>query len=671
MVFAINAPASSSTAVRFLFANVTSSAVVGANVTFNIEAINSSGTIDTSFEQGVTLTVGGSGTGGGLIAIIDGVGTSTISDTVAQNVALGLEDSQSTNLDASAAAHVTFVPDSIARFTLNHPGNMNVGTRLGFVVDQEDRFGNPVSATSTMLYLYTNSTSTNAAFFNASTGGAPVTSTVIALGSTSTIFWYYDDSSGSRTVAVSDNASVPDGAAGIADASDTFMVAPGAVQFVFANVPTNMTVGNSATVNVYAMDSSNNIYPSFNGGVTVTISGSAVGGGLVTLVSGVGTTTVADATAEPVSLGFRDTQNTGLGIGTTTQIAFNPASVAPVASTTPVISSSPSAPSAGGEAPTTPVFFGIKPGVTIMFSGMAYPGASVNVIRKDLGLQAVPVTQVIAAAKDGSFLVKLDNVTRLTGQTYLLSFVDKNGLISQTKAYNVPVQDKLVYGNILAAPTLGFGGSSVVAKGKPVTITGYATPKATVVLFVDGDPAGTVTVNDPSGKYSYAIATDGFATGRHAVWAVQKYEESAVEVSGYMNSLSQNELFIDAATKGTLFTENASGTYTFIPAATGGTAGVFPIAVSQVYAKQAESDFSNQQSFTVSPLANPKLDLNGDGAVTVGDLSIFLSYLKNLNANLTNFHISDLNIVQTLDFNGDGVVDATDLNILLAAIQNP
>ena len=98
---------------------------------------------------------------------------------------------------------------------------------------------------------------------------------------------------------------------------------------------------------------------------------------------------------------------------------------------------------------------------------------------------------------------------------------------------------------------------------------------------------------------------------------------------------------------------------------------VRPVTVGQVYTKQAESDFSNQKSFTVSPLQNPKLDLNGDGAIDIRDLSIFLSYLKNLNANLANFNIVDPSIVQVLDFNGDGVVDVNDLNILSAAILRP
>jgi hypothetical protein len=534
---------------------------------------------------------------------------------------------------------------------------MNVDTRLGYVVGRQDQFGNFVSSGDTVAYLYSNSTSSNAAFFNASTGGTQVTSTLISNGSTSTVFWYYDDTPGSRTVTVSDNPVGPSEIGGIADASDTFMVAPGAVKFIFSNVPSDIAVGNSATINIDAVDSSNNIITSFGGGVTVTTSGSATGGGVVTVTNGVGTTTITDTVAETVTLGFRDTENTGLGVGATAQIIVSPA---------PVIT--PPTPSAPAAAPTQ-VPLGIKPGVDIIFSGMAYPGASVTLISKDLGLLAAPVTRAIPAAADGSFLIQLNNVLRLTGQTYLLSFVDKNGLIAQTKAYNVPERAELMHANILAAPTLGFENSSVVSRGQPLVVTGYATPKATVELFIDGNAAGTILVNDPTGGYSYPLATDNLSLGRHSIWALQKYAQNTLDVWGYTNPTSQDELFVDDSTAGVLLTENASGTYTSFVPGINITRVQGPVTVGPVYTEQAESDFSNQESFTISPLQDPKFDLDGNGVIDVGDLSIFLSYLKNLNADVTSFHITDPTIVKTLDFNGDGVVDVKDLDLLLAAIE--
>jgi len=648
-------------ATKFVFVNNTSSVIAGNDTTFNIEAVDASGTIDPSFEQGVTLTVSGSGSGGGLVSIINGMGTSTISDRTAETVVLGLQDSQSTTLNVSSTASVTFVPGPVTQFILDHPGNMNENTRLGYALGREDQFGNFVSASATIASLYSNATSPDAAFFDAAIGGNQITSTTIFDGSTSTLFWYYDDLLGSRTITASDNSTAPDGATGIADASDTFVVAPGAVKFMFGNIPTSTTVGIPVTLNVYTVDSSNTIYPSFDGGVTVTTSGSATGGGLVAIVNGVGTTTVADATAETVALGFRDTENTGLGAVATAQITINALPLAP---------SIPSFPLAGGGPTSSGPTSGIEPGIVLTFSGMAYPGASVMVIRKDIGTVAAPTTQAIPTAADGSFLITLNNVIRLTGQTYLLSFIDKNGLIAQTKVYNIPALDKLVYGNILAAPTLGFENTSVITKNQPLVITGYATSNATVELFIDGNPAGTVLVKNLSGEYTYTLSTDGLTLGRHAVWAIQTYAQPAVEISGYTNSSSQDEIFVDDSTIGTLITQNASGTYAFALAANETEGGFRPVSVGTQYTKHAESDFSNQESFTVSPLADPKLDLNGDGIVDIGDLGVFLSYLKNLNANLTTFHILDSTIVKALDFNGDGIVDIKDLDMLESAIAS-
>ncbi len=582
-------------AVKFVFANVPGTATAGDTVTFNVEAVDSFGTIDPSFNQDVTVTKTGSAsgapTGGGLVTIINGVGTSTISDTLAETVALALQDTQSAGLNVSSTASVAFSAGPIAKLSLNHPGNMNTGVRLGYVLSSQDQFSNPTSGSSTVVYLYTSSTSTNAAFFSAPTGGTPIATTTILANSTSTQFWYYDTISGTFTITASDNPTAPDGAAGIADATDNLTIAPGAVKFVFANVPGTATAGDTVTFNVEAVDSFGTIDPSFNQDVTVTKTGSASGGGLVDIVNGMATATITDVTAESVVLGLVDSQVTGLGATDARTIAF---------AATPAVGSAPTVPFVG--APIRP-----NPAINITLSGWAYPGASISVLRKDLGLTQPPVLQTLTAPADGSFLVKLNNVIRLTGQTYLLVFADKNGVISETNAVNIPAgQENLFDENIVIAPTVGFGGDSVVSRGAAVVLQGYAEPQSVVTLFVDGNKVGTVVVNDTSGQYRYVFDTTGLSVGRHSV------------------------------------------------------------AATQIYNK-IQSNGSSQQSFTVSPLANPKLDLNGDGTVDIKDISIYLSYLKNLGAGVASFNTADKNLLRVLDLNGDGKLDVQDLSILLHA----
>ncbi len=589
-------------AVKFIFANVPSSATAGDTLTFNVYAADSFDTVDTSFNQDVTVTKTGSAsgapTGGGLVTIINGVGTSTVSDTLAETVNLALQDTQSTGLNVSSTASVAFSAGPVAKLGLNNPGNMNTGTRLAYTVSHKDQYDNPVSASSEVVYLYSSSTSTARAFYDAASGGNQIASTTIQAGSTSTQFWYYDTTAGTYTITVSDNPTAPDGAVGIADAADQTSVVAGAVKFIFANVPSSATAGDTLTFNVYAVDSFDVIDTSFNGGVTVTASGSGSAPGLITLVNGVATTTVTDAAAETVTIGLQDTQGTTLGVSDSKTITF---------SAVPVTPSVTGGTAAGGAVVGVPVK--PNPWVDLTFSGYVYPGAAISLIRKDQGLLQGPVLQTASSKADGSFLLKVNHVIRLTGQTYVLVFADRNGQVSQTRAYNIPAGYE-AFGdeNTIIAPSVGFSGNSVVTKGKYITIQGYAAPKGTVRIFVDGNEAGSVLVNAVSGQYRYSLPTDDLEVGRHSIQARQT-------VGG------------------------------------------------------VQSDGSSQQSFTVSSLANPRLDLNGDGIVSIKDMSIYLSYLKNLGAGIGNLNTIDKNLLRVLDLNGDGALNVQDLSILLAATR--
>ena len=575
------------------------SGMVGVQFTITIQAQDSSNQLVTTYNGGVTLVATGTSvTGGGLANIVNGVGTSTVSTNVAQTVTLALSDTQSTGFDVSSSRLVTFSPGPTAAFTLTHPGSISTGARAAYVVGRKDQFNNLTSGSSTIVYLYSSSTSTTKTFFDAAAGGNQISSTTIPTGSTSTKFWYYDTVPGTFTVTASDNPATPDGAAGIVDATDNLTIAAGAVKFVFANVPATAAAGDTVTFNVEAVDSFGTIDTSFNQDVTVTKTGSASGGGLVDIVNGITATTITDVAAENVTLGLQDTQSTGLGVTDVKTIAFI---AAPAPPTAPAPAPGPAAPSG---VPTRP-----NPGINITFSGWAYPGASISLIRKDLGLAQAPVLQTESAASDGSFSVKLNNVIRLTGQTYILVFADRNGVVSETKAYNISAgKEDFVDDNMVIAPTVGFGGGSVVNKRDSIVIQGYAALKSTVTILVDGNNIGTVTVNNSSGQYRYVLNAADLVIGRHSIAAFQVYNK-------------------------------------------------------------IQSDSSSQQSFAVSPLANPKLDLNGDGVVDIKDISIYFSYLKNLGAGINGFNTIDKNLLRVLDLSGDGKLDVQDLSILLRAAR--
>jgi hypothetical protein len=397
---------------------------------------------------------------------------------------------------------------------------------------------------------------------------------------------------GTYTVTASNNPTSPGGLNGVTDGADnpTVLANPAsAVKFIFANVPASISTGGTATLNIEAVNSSDAIDTSFNQGVTVTLTGSASGGGLINIVDGIATTTITDAVAENVALGLEDTQSTGLGVTDVASIAFV----------------GPPAPVSG---PSTAPSVGRPPTVTNVFSGWAYLGGSISLIIKNVESSAAPIVQPISMANDGSFSVKLSTSTYLVGQTYVLVFTDKTGVVSETKAYNAPAvpQNFNLFNtrNIVIAPTVGFGLNSIVSKGSDVTVQGYAMPKGTVTLWVDGVAIGTITVNNISGQYSYVLSTDKLSDGQHSIAATQTYN------------------------------------------------GV-------------QSSISSQQTFTVSPLANPGLDFAGTGVIGVQDISIYLSYLRDYLSGITNFNTVDPNILRILDLNHDGKVDAQDISILL------
>ncbi|HUX35486.1 MAG TPA: MBG domain-containing protein, partial [Candidatus Paceibacterota bacterium] len=64
------------------------------------------------------------------------------------------------NIATFVPADFTIFAAPTAALSLNHPGNMNTGTRLGYIVSRQDQYGNPTSASSMVVYLQSSSTST-------------------------------------------------------------------------------------------------------------------------------------------------------------------------------------------------------------------------------------------------------------------------------------------------------------------------------------------------------------------------------------------------------------------------------------------------------------------------------------------------------------------------------
>jgi hypothetical protein len=676
------------------------SATVDAPVTVTVQAQDDSGNIDTSNNQSVTLNTTGSATGGGVVSIVNGVGTKNISDIVAQTVNLTLTDTGGTGLNVSSSRSLTFSPGATAQFALSSLGEMSAGTRQMYTVTRKDQFGNGATSGLTKVYLYTASASANAKFYEAASGGSAITFVDITAGSTSTNFWYYDEKAATTTVTVSDNGTSPDGLSGIADASVYQRVVASSIDKFVVNNPGNMfagtrlgysvsrkdaydnlvtsganivylytnssgtnkkfydsssgglavtlaviddgnssanfwyyddepgtwvitvsdnisapdgnsgvkdgaqnvtvslvpivatrlvlqapsvgTVGSPVAISVQAEDNNGNIDTTFAGQVTINLVGAATGGGVVSIVNGVGVSSVTGTSEGVVNLSLTDSGSTGLDVSSVASITF---------SSTPVLQ-----PGFTGGGTSMLVPTPVIGGVTL--SGRAYPGAKLNVLA--IGEDTKIIRQSTIASASGNFDVTFKGIGE-GEKAYGLLVQDKDGRSAQAKTFDINLVSKsntINVLNILVSPTIGFT-RATVTKGDRLTVVGYAAPGATVEFEVDDKPIIEKATADSSGFYKVLLRTGDLELGNHDIRSRQ---------TGVLGKTS---------------------------------------------------DYSPQKVFNVSSLLVPQVDFNNDSKVDVRDWSIFLA----------RWNSKDPNVRILDDLNGDGKVDVSDFSIFARTLR--
>ncbi|MFZ3044157.1 MAG: MBG domain-containing protein [Minisyncoccia bacterium] len=682
-------------ATRFVIEDPTDG-TVDAPITVTIKAEDDSGNVDTTKNTGVFLNTNGSATGGGLVTITNGVGTIAISDHTAQTVHLSLTDTQGTGLNVSSAQDVTFAPGAVAQFSLDNPGDVAAGSRIGYSVARKDQYNNAVTTGATTVYLYSTSTGVNKKFYDAASNGSVITSIVIPNGSSSVGFWAYDEKAGNWFISVSDNASAPDNA-GIADTSDAIAVQPATTAKFLLNDPGNMTantrlgytvtrkdqfdnlvttgvslaylyssstgtttafyaassggapideatindgssssdfwyydetpgtwlvtasdsssapngstgiqdavdsvtvsaipivatrfvilpvstvqIGTPATVTVEAQDDAGNVDTTIQSGVTLIADGSATGAGLVSMVNGVGEITLQDATAETVNLSLSDTQSTHLNVSSTQTVIFSATPVAPARAGVTIT-------------PIAPVAVGVR------LTGRAFPRAQVQILA--VSPEGTNVQGQTIAAANGTFTASLSGVQTGSG-AYGLVAVDSLGRTTQTKVFNAKLTSQYVLlnlDNVLLSPTMGLV-RPTVRQNDTVGFVGMAVPGFTVRAQVDGTLIPQTALAAADGSYKILFSTGTLSLGSHTVRVQQ------TSLGGLL------------------------------------------------------SDYTPQKVFTVTNLVTPQTDFNQDGVINVQDWSIFLSRWSSTN---TATRMLD-------DLNGDGKVDVTDLSIFVRTLK--
>jgi len=682
-------------ATKFIIIDPTDG-TVDAPIAVTVKAVDDLGNVDTTFQSDVTLNASGSATGAGIVNIVNGVGIINISNTAVETVNLSLTDSQTTGLNVDSTQNVIFAVGAVKQFSLDNPGDMSAGSRIGYSVTRKDRYGNIVTSGLTPVYLYGLPTEITKKFYDADTGGSEINFVNITNGNSTASFWYYDENTGTTSVVVSDNNTAPDGAAGIADVSDTVLVSAGAVAKFILNDPGDMTaktrlgytvsrqdlfgntvtsgvslvylyssstgmntsfydngsgglvinsipiddtksmanfwyydetagnytitasdssptpngstgiadaadsvavsnipitatkfvivdpadsmINTAVTVTVRAEDADGNVDTTYQNDVTLNLTGSAAGAGLVNIVNGVGTLPINDSVAETVILSLTDTESTGLSVSSTQQITFS--TTPPVFVSTGVIG-----------APVAKVS-------KISFSGRAYPEAKLSIIAVKEGEPTIEKESV--SSSNGNFEIVFDGLASGSA-AYALLVQDKDGRTAQTKIYNLNLlnsSSELDINDILVSPTIGFS-RSTITKGDFLAIIGYATPKSKVVIEVDGQEIATSVVAGADGSYKYLYNTALLGLGSHTIRA------------------------------------------------------------SQTTSDGVQSEFSPQKVFFTTNLAVPKTDFNNDGKLNITDWSIFLSHW--FSADSATRLLDDLN--------GDGKLNATDFSIFIRTLR--
>src|SRR5207249_1261703 len=122
---------------------------VDAPITVTVQLQDQFGNVVTSGpdkDKDVTLNTSGSATGGGLVDIVNGVGTRSLIDQVAQTVNLSLSDSQTTGFNVSSVQDVVFGHGATTELGILNPADGTVDAPITVTVQLQDQFGNVVSS---------------------------------------------------------------------------------------------------------------------------------------------------------------------------------------------------------------------------------------------------------------------------------------------------------------------------------------------------------------------------------------------------------------------------------------------------------------------------------------------------------------------------------------------
>jgi len=447
---------------RFFIVNPDDS-IVGTPVTVTIEARRGNN-IDTNYQNDVALVTSGSATGGGLVDIINGVGTIQINDLTEETVILSLSDTQSTGLDVSSTQDVIFSETGGA--VLNQQ-------KLWF----RDDDGDEVTASG----YGADNANQNASISNVAPG--------ISFRLRFTIKLTETDGSIVPRLEFKEGTDCTTGSWTVITPASSVFNLQSSQNFIDGDSTTQQLVGG----------------PNFIAGQILESTNPAVSLNMLKNQSTEYEWSLKSA--DNISLGtthsFRITNN-----GT----ALNSYDQCPSLTTQSLPEPPPSEPPPPESSPSG----GAIP-ISATFSGKAFPDSRIFIIGKDLHSETI-LSQDIITAEDGTFRISFRGIWQ-DRHSFGLVIKDKEGRAAQTKFFDMHEFPDFAVKDIFVPPTVGIL-ERLVTRGHNATVTGYASPNSNVVVEIDDIMKKEVKA-DKDGVYKVGVETGPLEFSSHHIRAKQ------------------------------------------------------------------------------------------------------------------------------------------------------
>ncbi|MGV8909494.1 MAG: beta strand repeat-containing protein [Propionicimonas sp.] len=463
------------------------------------------------------------------------------------------------SLTSAISGNVTITPGAAAKFTfVSTPvsGTTSSAATLGpITVEEQDAFGNAVTATGVGMPVALSSSSSGAKTFASSSGGTPVTSVTIGPGASSATFYYGDTKAGSPVITASADTLTS------ATQIETIRAAA-ASKLAFGQSPTNAVAGVSSAPapTVQVLDAFGNLTSS-TATVTVAIgtnpsSGTLSGAKTLAAVSGV-------ATFPGLSLDMAGTGYTAVtsspGLTGATSSTFNiTAGAASVLTKSAGDAQSARVNTGFGTAlaaRVTDSFGNVVPGVSVTFTAAA-SGASGTFANSTMTTSASTNAGGIATASAftanttaGSYAVSAAatgatsasfTATNTAGAAskFVITSAAVSGPASATANLGpITVQEQDQFGNAVTATgtgtTVNLASSSA---GSKLFATGYGGTSVTSVVIPVGQSSGTFFYGDKLAGTPQITVSGGLASDAQietiTVAGASKFVIASAAVSG-------------------------------------------------------------------------------------------------------------------------------------------